>query len=275
MATTSGKQYSVGLRHARLYALDERGIIAATSTTVYEGVQIPAAKALELTIPDVRRISHTGDDRILAQDILPRIEASSGVLRVGRNDHDVFALVTGTEARVIGELSKIGYATDQQGNEPDIGLLTFQQAIDAVARTRRYRGYAFASVRAMPVPGSMNENPVEFTFNLVPQVSTKALWGEQYTIADDGYTEAEFDELATVGYPHIVAWQGNGVATTFNFHADRPAMSVDKIAGVWTATTSASYATLDATATVTVTGVTPTTLPADGTIIICVYEYEP
>jgi hypothetical protein len=274
MAATSGKQFSVGFRQARIYALDSRGLIAAASPTVpYEGVQVPSVKALEMTIPDVRRIVHVGDDRIQAQDILPRIEASSGVLRVGRNDHDVYELITDTIAREVGEISKIGYATDKQGTEIDIAMLAFQQSLDAVARTRRYRSYAFPLIKAVPVPGTMDENPAEFTFNLLPQVSAKSIWGESYAELVDGYLESEFDEWMTVDYPHVVAWLGDNTETEFLFHTDRPAVSTAKIAGVWTAAAAATSATLDATAVKATTKVTPTVKPAAGELVICVYEY--
>jgi hypothetical protein len=277
MAATSGKQHGVGIRQARLYALDERGIIdpGAASATAYEGVQIQTVKALEMTIPDVRRITHVGDDRIAAQDVLPRIEPSSGVLRVGAIDHEVHALLTGTKRRLVNGVSKVGHATDKQGSEVDIALLTFQQSLDRVARTRRYHAYAFAITRLIPVPGTMDENPMETVYNMLPQVSNKAIWGEQYTEADDGYLESEFDDWMTVGYPHIVAWKGDGIITEFNLPADKPASSVDKVAGVWIVDAAGSYGVEDATATIAVDSITPTAMPAEDDIVICVYEYTP
>lgn len=275
MAVTSGKQYAVGFRQSRIYELDSRGLLAASSTTVYEGTQVAPVKALELTIPDVRRIAHVGDDRIAAQDILPRIEPSSGVLRVTRNDHDLYAILTGTKAREVGEMSKIGYGTDKQGTEVDIAMLSFQQSLDATSRARRYHAYSFAMIRAVPVPGSMDENAAEYTFNLLPQISDKAIWGEQYTEADDGYLESEFDDWMTETYPHVVAWLGDNAQTKFTFHTDRPATSTTKIHGVWLAAAAASYATEDATATLEVDGVTPTSTPASGDLVLCVYEYTP
>jgi len=275
MAVTTGKQYAVGFRSARVYALDSRGLIDAVDHLPYEGIQVPSVKALEMTIPDVRRIVHVGDDRINAQDTLPRIEASSGVMRVGRNDYDLYAMITGTKVRTVGEMAKIGYATDKQGAEADIGMLAFQQSLDSAARTRRYHAYAFAILKAILAPGSMDENPAEYSYSLVPNTSTKSLWGEQYTELADGYIESEFDDWMTVSYPHIVAWVQDGVVAKFLFHADRPATSVDKIHGVWIATTAQNYTTEDATATLALDGVTPTALPAAGTLIVCAYEYAP
>lgn len=275
MANTSGKQYSVGLRSGRVYELDARGIIAASSTTVYEGIQLPSVKALELTIPDIRRIAHVGDDRINAQDTLPRIEPSSGVLRVGRNDHDIYALITGTKAFVTGEASGIGYATDKQGTEIDLAMLTFQQSLDAVAKTRRYRSYMFPVIRAVPVPGGMDENPAEYTFNLVPQVATKTMWGLPYDESDRGFLESEFEEYMTESYPHVVAWKGDNNVTKFTFHADRPAVSTDKIHGVWIVDALGTYSVVDATVSLAVDGVTPTAKPDTGDIVLCFYEYVP
>jgi hypothetical protein len=278
MTAVSGHQYSVGFRQARAYALNANGLIYQAvhdEAAPYEGIQIPSVKALELTIPDIRRIVHIGDDSIRAEDTLPRIEPTTGSLRVGRNDHDLYALITGTKARTVGEASTIGYATDQQGSEIDLAILGFQQSLDAAAKTRRYRAYMFPIIRAIPVPGTMDENPAEFTFNLTPQISSKAIWGQAFTVALDGFTEAEFQEGMYTDFPHIVAWQGDNTATKFSFHADRQAASTAKIHGVWVGASGATSLTVDATVTKATDGVTPTTKPASGDIVVCMYEYVP
>ncbi len=249
MAATTGKQYSVGMRHARVYPLDAIGRIVAPGTTVYEGLQVTATKAFDMTVPDARRIVHVGDDHIKAQDVLPRIEASSATLRVARNDHDVYAVLTGTKAFVAGEAAGIGYGTDKQGSEPDVAFLLYQQSLDAVAKTRRYRSNILPVSRAIVNPASMNENAVEYQFSLLPQIVTKHLWGIAFTTNVEGFTEAELVEFMTEDIPHVVAFKGDGTALEFSFHASRPAVSTSKIHQV--TTTTAAGVTTDVTSTIT------------------------
>lgn len=268
MAGTSGKQYSVGARQARIYPLDSNGRIAATSTTVYEGLQIVGKRAFEVTVPDARRIVHIGDDAIKAQDMLPRQEASSAVLRASRLDHDVHAALTGQLAFTIGEAAMIGYATDKQGSEPEVGLLCFQQSLDAVSKLRRYRAYILPLVRAVVPPSSMNESPNEQLYNITPQVVSKHIWGVAFAVGTEGFSEAEVLEGMYEDYPHIVAWKGDGAAVDFLFHTSRPAVATTKIHMV-------TEQDVDVTATVTkaVDKITFAVAPTSGDIIVCEYEY--
>ena len=86
MAATSGKQLAVGMRRAVIFALDANGYPAAIGVTAYEGIEVVGPKAFTLTVPDARRIVHTGNDRVLALDYLPPTEPYSVVLRVPSND---------------------------------------------------------------------------------------------------------------------------------------------------------------------------------------------
>lgn len=266
MAAPSGKQYGAGFRHLRVYGLNASGLIDATSTTVYEGLQVVGARAFEFTIPDIRRIAHTGDDRLLAQTFLPRIEASNAVIRVARNDHDIYALISGTLSRTLGEAKTIGYGTSQQGEEPNLGLLMYQLTQDAVSKVNRYMAYIFPSARGIINPAALGENANEFQFNIVPNIVTSHLWGPAFTLADDGFTTAEMIESQTVDVPLVAAWKGDGVATKFLFGATHQATSTVKIHAVTV------NGVIDATATKATDGVTPTTMPVSGDIVACFYE---
>jgi len=274
MTATSGKQYAVGMRHARVYELNTYGVPEATEvSTPYEGYQVTAAKAFDLTIPDVRRITHTGDDRIQAQDVLPRLEATTGVLRAGRNDHDVYAILTGTKAFTSGEAAGIGYGTSQQGSEPSVGVLMYQQSKDAVSKVRRWRSYILPSTEAIINPASMNENAPEFEFNLIPDIATQHLWGIAFTAGTEGFTTAEIVEYMSEGIPHVAAWLGNAVATNFGFDSARLATSSDKVNKVTTCATDGTVTDVTGTVTKSVNGVVFAVAPADGVIVSCFYEY--
>ena len=266
MAAPSGKQYGAGFRHVRIYELDANGYIAAPSTTVYEGYQCVGARAFEFTIPDIRRIAHTGDDRLLAQTFLPRIEASNAVIRLARSDMDVFAVITGTLERTIGEAKAVGYGTSQQGEEPNLGILMYQLTQDAVAKVTRYMCYMFPSARGVINPASLNENANEYTFNIVPNIVSSHMWGDPLTLVDDGFVSAEMLEYQVVSVPLVVAWEGDGIVTKFLFAASHQAVSTAKIHMVTVDGVE------DATPALAVDGVTPTVMTTAGQIVACFYE---
>jgi hypothetical protein len=273
MAATSGKMYPVGLRHARVYLLDANGVPDATSTTVYEGFEMTGAKAYELTIPDARRIVHVGDDRVLAQDVLPRQEVSSGTLRVARMDYDVYEALTSTHDATIGEAKVIGYGTSKQGNEPSIAALLYQQAKDAVTGVRRWRAYILPSSQAIINPASLNENAPDFAISLLPSAVQKHVWGVAFTEGVEGFTSAEMLESMTEGIPHIVSWKADGAATDFLFHASRPATATAKIHVITTVAADGTVTDVTSTATKAVDKITIAGPLTSGTKVVAFYEY--
>lgn len=274
MSAPLGKNYPVGLRHVRVYELNSNGVPNASGTAVYEGYQITGAKAYELSIPDARRIAHIGDDRVLAQDILPRQEVSTGTLRAGRNDYDVYAVLTDTKQATIGESSIIGYGTDKQGDEPALAMLCYQQAKEAGTGTRTYRAYMLPSTKAIINPASMNEKETEYTFSLLPSAANHHIWGIQFTTAKEGFTEAEIVESSTFDFPHVAAWKSDGTAVSYLFHADRPAASSSKIHAVATITSGGVVADVTSTVTLAAGSITFGVAPAADTVICAFYEYE-
>ena len=268
MTAPAGKGYGVGARMARAYVLDSNGWPLATSPTVpYEGGQIYALKNFNLASPDARRISHFGDDRVLANDFLPPTEGGSGTMASARMDFAELAAMTGTKVATIGEGKVVGYGTSQRGYEPDLAVLAVQQWLDADTRVRRWRGLLAPMARAMIKPASMNENSSEYTLNMLLNVASKYPWGVAFAIGTEGYTDAEILELEGVYFPHIVSWKADNIVTKFLFDAARPAQAVGKIHLV------TINGVADATVTKAVDGVTPTAKPASLDIVTCWYEY--
>lgn len=265
MTAPTGKQLPVGLRHVQVFELDSSGYPKATSTTVYEGLEIVGPKAYELNLPDARVITHTGGDGVLDNDFLPPTEAPTGVLRAARNDYDVYAVLTGTLVQTIGEAKMIGINTSKQGFEPELGMFMYQQSKDENGG-RVWRSFVMPKARIHAKPSGMNENPAEATFQVLPSKVSKHLWGTAYSLVVDGFTRAFLKELETQYQPWIVAWKGNDVVTKFTFHADRQAVATTKIHGVWV------NGVLDATVTKETDGVTPTTKPGSGDMVVCLYE---
>jgi hypothetical protein len=268
MSAPSGKMLAVGLRHAQIFALDSSGYPAATDTTLYSGLEIVGPKVFNVTLPETRKITHPGNDRVLNVDQLPSLDGASAELTAARNDYDVYALLTGTKEYTIGEAKIIGLATSKQGSEPQMGMLLYQQALDGVSGARVWRSFLIPKGLVFPKPGGMNENNTEHVFTVQPQVVSKHVWGKAFAIADEGYTTAQVQEMMTEYKPKLAAFQGDGTEDEFLFDVAYPAVSVAKIT-VWVDGVIQS-----AGITPAVTGVTFTAAPADGAMIVVLYEFE-
>lgn len=266
MTEASGKYLSVGIRYVNVFQLNAAGYPAASSTTFYKGLQIVGGKAFDVTIPDSRRIPHTGDDTLLNQDRLPPNEPVSATLTASRNDHDVYTLLTGTKVEIIGGSSMVGIGTDRQGHEPQVGLMCYQQALDETGK-RVWRSFVFPRAIIDPKPGGMNETAIEHKFPVFPQVVTKHLWGTAYTMAKNGFLSTQYEEHVTEYEPALVAAVGDGTKLEFLFDVDKQAISTDKIVvyvdGV-EQTTGVTKA---------LTGITFTAAPAINTNIVVWYEF--
>lgn len=273
MAKPDGNIVAVGLKHMRIYKLNAYGVPEASSTTVYEGVHIQGAQSYEIETPDARRISYKGDDRVLAQDVLPRQEVSTGTLRFGVDNHAAYALLSSTIAHTVGEASVIGYGTSKQGSEPVIAALGYQQAKDLATGTRQWRGVIVPSTQAIINAPSMTENEMQYEVSLLPSGASHHLWGPDFTAVADGFTTAEVIETITENIPHVVSWLADGTATEFNFSAERPAPATAKIHAVATVATDGTVTDVTGTITKAVDGVTFAVAPTVGVMVVCFYEY--
>jgi hypothetical protein len=206
MAAPSGILYPVGLQYIQGFVLGANGYPAATVTgAVYDGFEIAAPKAFDITAAKSRDVVHTGNNRRLSQDKLPAIDVSSATIKASRLDFATNALLTGTKVQTLGEAIFTGWSTDLQGSEPAIALLCYQQAKSS-AGARVWHAYHILSAIAIIDPASMNEKESEFTYNLAPSAVGHHIFGPLLTVALNGFTEAEMLEGETVGKPRIGAW---------------------------------------------------------------------
>ena len=277
MAAPSGKNLSVGLRHAQIFALNSDGYPDAQDSTVYDlgypelpvyaGVQLVGAKAFDITLPETRKIVHTGDDRVLQVDQLPSQDGATAELRTARMDYDAYALLTDTLEMTVGEAKIIGMATDKQGNEPQVGMLLFQQSLEADLGTRVWRSFIIPKALVFPRPGGMSDAATEHAFSVVPQVVSKHLWGKAFSVLTEGYTTAQVLEMQTLNKPHIVAFKADGTEDEFLLETTYPAVDVDTMV-VWVNGVEQTSGIALAT-----TGITFTSAPANDAIIVVLYEY--
>lgn len=233
MTATTGKQFSVGLRYLTAFALNANGRPAATSaSSPYAGIQAAGAKTFNLTPPDPRQIAHSGDDRLLARDVLPPLEGATAEVMVAKNDYTLFSLLTGTLVQTIGEATALLWSTDQQGFEPVVGLMAYQQSLDASVGgvdggARRWRTIWIPKGKAIPKPSGMSEAAAEFPFSVTPYIVTAHLWGQAFSLVNNGATEAQFAEMMMTGKPWLDSWLGDNTTTVFTL--SKTALTTAKI----------------------------------------------
>lgn len=269
MTVTSGDMYSVGARRAVIFALTAAGLPAATAASgvVYEGIEVLGIKNFEYTIPPVRKIVHSGNDRVLANDFLPSLEGAGAVLTVAGRSLALDAMIANIKVVTLGESKFIAQGTDQQGSEPDVAIAVYQQAKDSTLRSRRYRMQVLPKcVISAQAPGQ-SENVAESKYEVAISPTTKHLWGLAFSIATDGCLEADAIEGMYEGRPNIVAWLGDNVITKFLFPVAKQATATGKIHAVY------KDGILDSGCALAVDGITPTVKPTAGQIVVAIYEY--
>jgi hypothetical protein len=267
--TPTGKQLATGLRRAVVIGLGTSGLPAATGTAAYEGFEIIGPKAYTLTIPDVRKVVHVGEDRVLALDFLPPTEASSAEIRASADDNELNAFLTGVKEFTVGDAKMIGYQTDMQGSEPDVALLLVQQSLDTAQKARHYRFHILPLTRVIPAPSGMDENAAELKYAVAPNPTTKHVWGTAIAAGTEGATELAFINGMSKNKPNIVAFKANGSTSAFLFPTAKPAKLTTSIE-VWD---NGVLKALSSDYTVTTAGVTFTSPPTSGHIIVVLYEY--
>lgn len=273
MTAPSGIRQGVGFRHIQILALDTSGYPAASSTTVYEGVQISGAKSLTINDPEPRQIVHTGDDRVLQLDVLPPTEPISGELNAGKANDTVDAILSPVKSATVGEAKIFAVGHDQRGNENQVAILAYRQSLEADPSDANY-GKRLWEFRLLPRAyviqreGNLDENPEARTYAVRPQLATKHVWGASLSTATEGVSMAQAFRGISEYKPKIVAFKGNNTATQFSLPASSPAISTAKMA-VWSnGVSQTSGAVTLGTATVTFT-----TAPTTGAMVVVFYEH--
>jgi len=267
MTAPNGQNLASGLRSAVIFGLTS-GLPSATGTGAYEGYRVIGPKAYALTIPDVRKITHVGNDRALALDFLPATEGMSAELRVAAQDLPLNAFLSGVKTVDVGNTVFMPVQTDQQGFEPDVALLLYQQTLDAVSKLRNYRVHIIPKAHVVAMPPGMDENAAEMKYAIAPSPSTTHLWGATLTVGSEGATEAGILEGQSSNRPNLVAFKAVGTETEFLFPTDKQALTTGSIV-VWDNGTLVDVVDY----TPAVTGITFDNYPAAGHIIVAYYEY--
>ena len=197
----------LGLRHVRIGLRDTDGTLAVpagtAAGTAYRGLRAEGATALTIAVPESTRIPVTGDDRVYYNWQAPPTETASGELRVSKNNIPLIALVTGTNEWGSPNRRKVGFATDVQGEEPEIVLWGCRQAIEAdetlaAFGTKKWETYFILNATANVRPSTMEYQTVqEDIYSIVANDSTVTELGNAFTTGTHGFTKAQFLKIVT------------------------------------------------------------------------------
>lgn len=220
MTAPSVIRSGVGLRDVQIFALDANGYPAATSTTAYAGIDVSGVRNVTINDPEPRQISHFGDDRIFALDVLPPTEPLTGEMVVSKTNDTVDAALTGNKSITVGEAKLFGVNTDLKGSENQVAIIAYQQSLDTdpAAATFGKRVWEFKVMpRAWIIPreNSLDENPTARTYTLRPNFVTQHVWGTAFAVATEGFTQAQLLRGVSEYKPRIVSFKGDGSTTTF------------------------------------------------------------
>lgn len=274
MTAPQTKRSGVGFRYAVVFALDANGYPAAVDTTAYEGVSVVGPKALTITDPEPRDIVHVGADGVIQRDILPPDTPVSGELRAAAIDDTLDAALGDDLSYTIGEMKLFPVGSNNRGDEDQVGLLAFRQALDTDedggAYGKRYwEGRVFPKCYIIAREGGFEATPEERAYSVRPLKVSKHLWGTALASGTEGCTLFQGERLVGEFKPKVVAFQGDGSQVTFVLPTGYPAQSTDKIE--WFNASSSYLFTTGYTARTT--DVVFSSAPVTGNIIVALYEY--
>lgn len=269
MAAPTKKIFSVGANSARIYELNSSGYLNGTSaTTPYDGVLLGGFTTLTLTYPDPTQVVHPGNNTVLQRDQLPSTDTSTGTLTVSRQDDDTIAIINNTKVVTVGESNVIGWGTNQEGNEPTLTLVAYNQAKDN-SGNRVWHTYVMPRVILSAKPQSMQREQSDLTYTLTPMRTSKNIGGVALSASTDGFTLTEVFDFQSNNRLHFAAFLGNNSATAFSFAAGLQAANTTGTA-VWVNGVLKTGGGTDYTAATD--KITFGSAPASNAVIIVMYE---
>jgi hypothetical protein len=273
-----------GFQLGVIYELNSKGRPKAVNTTPYTGIEVYATKAYSPSLPQPRKVPHTGNDRLLKTQIFPGQEPATAELSVGAEDLDLIAMLAGTTVKQIAGMNMLPHLHDLQGKETQVGLILYQAALSRVTSAQGYHFHFISSSKmVVRLPGA-GESPIDVMYDLTLNPSEYYLWGAALAPLSDIYDPLSgvpetgvFEAGIFSGFsefePRIASFISGNNTTVFDFPASMPAVDVAKIA-VFTAQPTDDETVLVPASDYTpaVTGVTMDTGLTTGTEVHIVYQ---
>lgn len=245
------------------------GGIKATSTSPYSGVNVPGARSFTIAEREPRRFSNVSAGRVNDTITLPSIEPITATLTCSYESQEFRALLTRASVFNVADLDVLSLLTDRQGEELTGTLMITALVLHDQTGKRVYGGLLIPRATLVPSMYSFNQDPVEITYNISIGQNDKMPWGTKLSIGTHGVTLAGAYQFIADNPVYMVGWLADGTATSFSLPTDHKIVSSSKAAvyNYSTGTTITGTWTNDDTFTVS-------TAPADGTLLVCVYERQ-
>jgi hypothetical protein len=267
--TTPGKERrGVGVRKLVVFPTYD-GYIgeSTTTTTLLYGTQAVGAQELNLNDPDPTQINHLGDDEVIDVDYLPAQEGLSAGFTISGVDDDLDELFSDRISVTEGETRFIGVGTDKEAEMAQVAIVVYRQSLNADSE-RNWEAYVIPKAKVKPVANPFNAEAETSQYRVYPQKSSKDITGRSYAVATDGFTKAQMRRAVGESKLVYATARGDGSNTAFTFDSSLPAINTDKIT-VWVDGSQVTTAITKAT-----TGVSWTTAPTTGAVIIFHYETD-
>lgn len=219
-----------GTRKGIVYELDQYGLPLGgydvdaygdyvPNTDPNTGLEIYGIRGFELTYPEPRRIPHFNGDRVGLVQQFPSLDAPGGTITVDGADLNLNSILSSVRKSTIAGIELMPFLSDQQGNEPAVGLLVYQ----AATRTTGVTGWHvqfIASTTLIPRPGPYGDNNYETRYALAPSAVNHFLWGFPLSLANDNATESGVVDGFAPYKPRITSWDGDNSEDIFLFDED-------------------------------------------------------
>lgn len=238
----------------------------------FGGYEFRGPKNLTLNLGAPRAVTNVSQGRVNDTIYLPSTDAKTAEFHLSYIDQVLFAKLGAVKTRVdIGYGRTMPFGTDKQGLEIDGIFVISNLAFHDGDGVNQWHNYILPRVRAIVNMPSFDENAVDVTVNLSLGSTTRHVWGQTVSETNDGATQLMGYDHITWDRFNIYAWLADGSETDFLFPADKPALSnyADTFA-LW------DYdAGTEVTAGITksTTGVVYGVAPANGKLLIALYEY--
>lgn len=226
MATAKSIVAGLGARYGVAYVLDSSTglpLPSAPSVSPYTGIQIEGIKEYTLTGVEPQVFNHYGDDRVFATDQLSPTETPSLTVTTGKDNQTLDAALSGsTEVSRGGDVRFLAAETNKKGQEPQVALWFFRQALDAgkgsatLGSLRQYNARGVNSSRVTYQPTGGAQTNVDQTYNATVTPTSRTFWGETFTNGTWGVTEAAIvrSQLNAPGIWNF--WRGTATIGSFS-----------------------------------------------------------
>lgn len=238
---------------------------------LYEGVEFEGPVGFDVSFGAPRQIPVVAQGQVQATFILPSIEPRTGTLRCAYDKLTLSAMLAGLQVDTIGLAKAIPEDTDRSGQETLVALLLQQLQAKDEDGSLVWRSDVVHRATIVPSPTGYNAEVMVKEYNMAMSRSSKRMWGESYSLATHGCLEATKDLVISSYKWNIGIWRGNGVLTSFNLPAGKPARTSSS-AKVWDFATGAARAGTWDNPTDSLV-FTPTVMPPDETTMIVTYEH--